>query len=63
MLAGDQDARDRAASTFFDLSDRVASFGWDLEELKALHRALAAEMAAETDLVRSLGPQGVGRAA
>ena len=62
-LAGYQAIRDRAATTFFDLSDRVASFEWDLEELKVLHKALAAEMAAETDLVRGLGAEGAGRAA
>jgi flavin-dependent dehydrogenase len=62
-LAGYQEIRDRAATTFFDLSDRVASFEWELEELKALHKALAAEMAAETELVRGLGGEGAGRAA
>lgn len=62
-LSGYQAARDRAAITFFELSDRVASFEWDLEELRALHRALAAEMAAETELVRALGSAGGVRAA
>ncbi len=62
-LAEYQAARDRAAVAFFDLTDRVASFEWDLEALKALHRALAAEMAAETELVRGLGSAEDVRAA
>lgn len=57
-LAGYQAARDRAGVAFFELSDRVASFEWDLEALKPVHRALAAELAAETELVRALGAGG-----
>ena len=34
-----------------------------IESVKVLHKALAAEMAAETDLVRGLGAEGAGRAA
>lgn len=58
-LAGYQSVRDAAATAFFEATDRVASFEWDLDTLRGLHRTLAKQMAAETDLVRSLdgGPR------
>lgn len=63
-LAGYQADRDAAVTTLFEVTDRIASFAWSLEELKPLHRALAAEMSAEVERVRALGPDGAeGRAA
>jgi 2-polyprenyl-6-methoxyphenol hydroxylase-like FAD-dependent oxidoreductase len=41
------DARDGFARGIFEISDRIASFAWDLEALEALHLALSAEMKRE----------------
>lgn len=61
-LAAYHATRDRAAAAFFELSDRVASFEWSLEELKGLHRALSAEMAAEAELLLALDAEDEARA-
>jgi len=43
-----QRARDTFAGVHFDVTDAVASFEWDLLELKQLHRALSEEMKKES---------------
>jgi 2-polyprenyl-6-methoxyphenol hydroxylase-like FAD-dependent oxidoreductase len=55
-LAGYQGARDEIARGLMEASDRVASFAWDLEEVKALHLELSRRMNAEVDLLRAWGP-------
>jgi 2-polyprenyl-6-methoxyphenol hydroxylase-like FAD-dependent oxidoreductase len=42
-----QATRDRLIDGLFTVTDRIASFAWDLEEAKALHLALSKEMNAE----------------
>ena len=46
-LAEYQASRDAAARPIFDLTDEIASFQWDMDSLKTLHRALNEEMARE----------------
>jgi 2-polyprenyl-6-methoxyphenol hydroxylase-like FAD-dependent oxidoreductase len=47
-----QATRDRVALGVLALSDRVASFNWDMEQVKGYHRALSREMKAGVKLVR-----------
>ena len=47
--------RDVFARPLFDLSDRIASFTWDLDELQALHRALSEAMVREAEWIAALG--------
>lgn len=49
--------RDAMARPLFDLSDRIASFAWDLDELQRWHRALSDEMVREAEWLASLGPR------
>ncbi len=53
-LAGYQSARDAASVELFEVTDRIASFAWDLEEAKGLHRQLARHMASEVELLGAL---------
>jgi len=46
-LAGYEAARDELSARLFDVTDRIASFGWDTAGLKALHHALSDEMKRE----------------
>jgi flavin-dependent dehydrogenase len=39
--------RDRRAAELFDITDRIASFAWTLDEARALHKRLARAMADE----------------
>jgi 2-polyprenyl-6-methoxyphenol hydroxylase-like FAD-dependent oxidoreductase len=55
-LAEYETARDAMARGMLELSDRVASFEWDLEEAKILHLDLSRQMNAEVALLRGLGP-------
>jgi 2-polyprenyl-6-methoxyphenol hydroxylase-like FAD-dependent oxidoreductase len=55
-LAQYQTARDEVARGMLELSDRVASFQWDLEEVKAVHLELSRTMNAEVEMLRGLGP-------
>jgi 2-polyprenyl-6-methoxyphenol hydroxylase-like FAD-dependent oxidoreductase len=55
-LARYQAERDAFALEFLDLSDAIASFAWDLEHVKALHRRLSALMGREGERVRAFGP-------
>jgi menaquinone-9 beta-reductase len=54
-LAAYQAARDPFAVEFLDLSDEIASFGWDLDRARTLHHQLSKLMGREEDLIRSLG--------
>jgi 2-polyprenyl-6-methoxyphenol hydroxylase-like FAD-dependent oxidoreductase len=49
-----QATRDGLVRGLFAATDRIASFGWDLEEVKVLHLALSREMNAEVDLLLTL---------
>jgi 2-polyprenyl-6-methoxyphenol hydroxylase-like FAD-dependent oxidoreductase len=51
-----QHARDGLAQGFLDVTDRIASFDWTLEEVKALHLTLSHEMKREVDFIHGLGP-------
>jgi flavin-dependent dehydrogenase len=64
-LAGYQAARDPFARAILELSDRIASFAWDLDEVRGLHHALALQLAAEVELLNGLDrwPPAAGRAA
>jgi len=51
-LAEYQAVRDSMAAGMMDLSDAVASFAWDLEQVKVMHLDLSRQMNAEVDLIR-----------
>ena len=50
-----QAGRDDLVRGFLDVTDRIASFEWDLEEAKAQHLQLSREMNAQVDVLRALG--------
>jgi flavin-dependent dehydrogenase len=59
ILAGSEEAlrnyqgsRDMVARALMDVSDRVASFAWSMDEVRALHLAFSRSMAAGVDVVR-----------
>ena len=61
ILEGDDDAlvayraqRDERVAEFFDITDQIASFEWDMEEVKDQHLVLAREMNALVDTTRTL---------
>jgi flavin-dependent dehydrogenase len=54
-LAEYQAARDAIAVGMMDISERIASFEWDLEEAKALHRELSRQMNAEVEQIKGTG--------
>jgi len=49
-----QGARDELVKGLLDVTGRIASFEWDLDEAKELHLILSREMNAEVDLLRTL---------
>lgn len=51
-LADYQRERDSFATEFLELSDRIASFDWDLDHLQVLHHRLSRLMARECECVR-----------
>jgi 2-polyprenyl-6-methoxyphenol hydroxylase-like FAD-dependent oxidoreductase len=56
-LADYEAARDDLSVRLFELSDKIASLEWDVEELKALHKALSEEMKREvTAMVEGAAP-------
>jgi putative flavoprotein involved in K+ transport len=64
ILAGGDDAlaayavdRDRRAAVMFDVTDRIASFAWTLEEVRALHRRLSTAMADEVTALGAFSAQ------
>jgi 2-polyprenyl-6-methoxyphenol hydroxylase-like FAD-dependent oxidoreductase len=54
-LAAYQSERDGFAVEFLQLSDEIASFGWDNERVKGLHHRLSKLMARECDWVNAFG--------
>ena len=53
-LAGYQATRDAVVKRLLDVTDRLASFEWNLEEAKELHHALSREMKAEVEVLLEL---------
>lgn len=53
-LAAFQDERDALVRPFMDLTDRIASLDWTLDEVRELHLALSREMQAGAEVVRAL---------
>ena len=53
-LEGYQAARDELVRGLLDITDRIASFEWTLEEAKDLHLALSREMNAQVNVLRTL---------
>jgi flavin-dependent dehydrogenase len=53
-LADYQERRDGLARELHDISDRVASFDWTLDELRELHLALSREMNREVEAILAL---------
>ncbi|MEZ5285688.1 MAG: NAD(P)/FAD-dependent oxidoreductase [Vicinamibacterales bacterium] len=58
-LAGYEDARNRRAENLFDVTDRLASFAWTLDEARALHRTLSEEMSREAKMVTGWAAEAV----
>ena len=61
-LAGYQETRDDLVKGLLDVTDRIASFEWDLDEAKEEHLVLSREMNAEVDLLRTLDQKFVAPA-
>lgn len=53
-MAGYQHARDRRVRGLLDVTDRIASFDWSLEEVQELHLDLNREMKAQVEVQRAL---------
>jgi flavin-dependent dehydrogenase len=53
-LAGYQAIRDDLSERFFDTTDRVASFDWDLAAVQSLHLTMSQEMAREVRFLDEL---------
>ena len=49
--------RDRRVIDIFEITDRIASFEWTLDEVRELHKQLAAAMAEEVTALRELTSQ------
>ena len=62
-LAGYQETRDDLVKGLLDVTNRIASFEWDLNEAKKDHLLLSREMNAEVDLLRTLDQEFVEPAA
>jgi 2-polyprenyl-6-methoxyphenol hydroxylase-like FAD-dependent oxidoreductase len=62
-LAGYQESRNDLVKGLLDVTDRIASFDWDLDEAKEEHLVLSREMNAEVDLLRTLDQEFVAPAA
>ncbi len=54
--------RDALSERFFDVTDRIASFRWELAELKGLHQSLSEEMKRETEALVKRGAAARGLA-
>lgn len=54
-LADYQAMRDAMAMPLFEVTERIASFAWDLDELQRLHRTLSEEMKREAEWIASFG--------
>lgn len=51
-----QQTRDDLVRPLLDVTDRIASFDWDLESVRADHLALSREMNREVEFLLALGP-------
>jgi 2-polyprenyl-6-methoxyphenol hydroxylase-like FAD-dependent oxidoreductase len=51
------ETRDERVRPLFEITDRVASFSWTLDEVRALHKQLAAAMTDEVNLLRAIAPE------
>ena len=58
-LADYQSTRDQLVKGLFDVTDRIASFEWNLDEAKAHHLVLSEEMNAEVELLNALDEEFV----
>jgi 2-polyprenyl-6-methoxyphenol hydroxylase-like FAD-dependent oxidoreductase len=58
-LTAYQATRDDLVKGLLDVTDRISSFEWDLQEVKEHHLALSREMKAEVNLLRTLDPEFV----
>ncbi len=54
-----QDERDALSRDLFDVTDAVASFNWDIDEIKDLNGRLSAAMKVEADRVAKFSPPTV----
>jgi len=60
-LADYQRRRDDLSGAFFAATDRVASFAWDLDELKRVHLEMSREMARESEAIAGMDAQPAPR--
>jgi flavin-dependent dehydrogenase len=60
-LARYQEQRDELALELHDISDRIASFEWTLDEVRDMHLALSREMNREVEAIIAWQPQAAGR--
>ena len=56
-LSGYQAKRDRLSSQLFEVSDRIAGYGWDSAEIQQLLREVSSAMSDEVGLLQSLPPR------
>jgi flavin-dependent dehydrogenase len=59
-LAAYQAARDEMSLAFFEATDRLASFAWDLEEARRDHQLLSRHMAGEVEKLLALDREPAG---
>ena len=52
-LAAYEETRDRLSFGLLDVTSRIASLEWDMDEVKELHRELSREMKAEVAWIRA----------
>jgi hypothetical protein len=57
-LSGYQAERDRLSLPMLEIADRIASYAWDLPEVRVLLRRLASAMAEEVEALGVLSPPG-----
>jgi flavin-dependent dehydrogenase len=62
-LAAYQDRRDELSEIFFETTDQVASFDWDLATVQALHLTMSREMKREARFLLQLDSEDAERAA
>jgi len=60
-LAGYQAERDRLSLPMLEIADRIASYAWDLPEVRVLLRGLASAMAEEVEALGMLNPPVVSQ--
>ena len=56
-LSGYQAKRDRLSLQLFDVSDRIAGYGWDSAEIQQLLREVSSAMSDEVGMLQSLPPR------